>query len=95
MDDIKAVIEKYIIDKKYSNYFSNVRVEDNGSKYTVKIDYDNLPTNKLIKAMNIDKERKFTTINYSSNEIFIDVISTFGNPGLKEVTNFLYFTMLP
>ena len=94
MDDIKKIIEAYISKKNYGNYFYNVRVKENGYNYTVNIDYANLSSDNLLKAKGVDKNRKFTNINYSSNEIFIDVKSAFGNPGLEEVTNFLYFATL-
>jgi hypothetical protein len=95
MENIKKAIDNYIDKKGYGDVFSNVRVIENGYNYTVRIDYINLSTNKLLKASNTDKNRKFTSINYSSNEIFIDVKSAFNNPGLEEVINFLYFAMLP
>lgn len=95
MDEFKAKIERYISDKNYEEYFFNVRVKENGTGYTVRIDYSGLSTNKLIKASNVDKSRRYTSIDYSSNEIFFDVKGALGNPGLKEVTDFLYFSMLP
>jgi hypothetical protein len=95
MDEIKKSIENYISTKNYRKYFKNVRVKENGYDYTVYIDYENLTSNKLLKALEVDKNRKYTNINYSSNEIFIDVKSALNNPGLKEITDFLYFAMLP
>ncbi len=95
MDEIQKTIENYISTKNYGKYFKNVRVKEDGYNYTVNIDYENLTSNKLLKALEVDKNRKFIRIKYSSNEIFIDVKSAFGNPGLEEVTNFLYFAMLP
>lgn len=95
MDEIKKIIEDYITNNSYEEYFKNVRVNEDGYNYTVNIDYEGISSDRLLKASRIDKDRKFTKINYSSNEIFIDVKSVFGNPGLKEVTDFLYFTMLP